>query len=278
MKGPGKGVYFRQVQGYVFANPRQHDILGRPVTELVDIVTNTFQREGIIVRCPAGPTGKSFDLLLIFYEIFFYPMYVFLQAGLPYSSKWRAAIQVQGGVELQKLLLHRYIQEAGVDRTLLAHALQQWKTLESKAVAASSQQELLGLQVGVQHVRALRQANITSLLSDSVKTLCDCINSFLEATCIQCFGNFTNIHERLLTLADMRTLIAMVKISVPAIWKHYMHFLGYTARLKRDKRNERRLPQYEKNVFWRFFLDCRQSNSQLLVKLAGIMWAAAHNF
>ena len=202
-------------------------------------------------------------------------MCVFLQADLPYSFKWRSAIQVQGGLELQKLLLHRYILEAGVDRTLLDDALQQRKTLESKAVAASSQQELLGLQVEVQCVQALRQANIPSLLSDLVKTLCDRIDSFLEATCIQCFGNFMNIHERLLTLADMRTLIAMVKISVPAIWKHYMHFLGYTARLKRDKRNERRFPQYEKNVFWRFFLDCRQSSSQLLVKLAVIMSAAA---
>ena len=86
MKGPGKGVYFRQVQGYVFANPRQHDILGRSDTELVDIVTNTFQREGIIVRCPAGPAGKSFDLLLTFYEIFFYSMCVFLQADLPYTA------------------------------------------------------------------------------------------------------------------------------------------------------------------------------------------------
>jgi hypothetical protein len=131
------------------------------------------------------------------------------------------------------------------------------------------------LQVEVQCVQALRQASIPSLLSDSVKTLCDRIDSFLEATCFQCFGNFTNIHERLLTLADMRTLIAMVKISIPAIWKHYMHFLGYTARLKRDKQNERWLPQYEKNVFWRFFLDCRQSNSKLLVKLAVIMSAAA---
>ena len=97
------------------------------------------------------------------------------------------------------------------------------------------------MQVEVQRVQALRQASIPSLLSDSVKTLCDRIDSFLEATCIQCFGNFTNIHERLLTLADMRTLIAMVKISVPAIWKHYTHFLGYTARLKCDKRNKRRL-------------------------------------
>ena len=101
----------------------QHDILGRPVTDLVDIVTNTFQREEIIVRCLAGPTGKSFNLLLTFYEIFFYPMCVFLQADLPYSSQWRSAIQVQGGLDLQKLLLHRYIQEAGVDRTLLADAL-----------------------------------------------------------------------------------------------------------------------------------------------------------
>ena len=61
-------------------------------------------------------------------------MCVFLQADLPYSFKWRSAIQVQGGLELQKLLLHRYIQETGVDRTLLADALQQWRTLESKAV------------------------------------------------------------------------------------------------------------------------------------------------
>jgi hypothetical protein len=59
------------------------------------------------------------------------------------------------------------------------------------------------------------------------------------------------------------------------IWEHYMHFLGYATRLQRDKRNKRRLPQYEKNVFWRFFLDCRQSNSKLLVKLAIIMSAAA---
>ena len=176
LKGPGKGVYFRQVQGYVFANPRQHDILGRPVTELVDIVTNTFQREGIIVHCPAGPTGKSFDLLLTFYEIFFYPMCDFPQADLPYSSKWRSAIQVQGGVKLQKLLLHHYIQEAGVDRTLLADALQQWRTLESKAVADSSQQEILGLQVEVHRVQALRQASIPSLLLDLVKTLCDRID------------------------------------------------------------------------------------------------------
>jgi hypothetical protein len=123
LKGPGKSVYFQQIQGYVFANPRQHDILGQLVTELVDIVTNTFQRKGIIVHCPAGTTGKSFDLLLTFYNIFFYPMCVFLQADLPYSSKWRLAIQVQGSVELQKLLLHRYILEAGVDRTLLADAL-----------------------------------------------------------------------------------------------------------------------------------------------------------
>jgi hypothetical protein len=54
-----------------------------------------------------------------------------------------------------------------------------------------------------------------------------------------------------------------------------MHFLGYATRLQRDKRNKRRLPQYEKNVFWGFFLDCRQSNSKLLVKLAIIMSAAA---
>ena len=68
------------------------------------------------------------------------------------------------------------------------------------------------MQVEVQHVRALHQASIPSLLSDSVKALCDRIDSFLEATCFQCFGNFTNIDERrLLTLADMRTLIAMVK-------------------------------------------------------------------
>ena len=100
LKGPGKGVYFRQVQGYVFANPRQHDILGRPVTELVDIVTNTSQREGIIVRCPTGPTGKSFDLLLTFYEFSFYPMCGFLQADLSHSSQWRSAIQVQGGLDL----------------------------------------------------------------------------------------------------------------------------------------------------------------------------------
>jgi hypothetical protein len=128
LKGPGKGVSFRQVQGYVSANPRQHDILGRPVTDLVEIVTNTFQREGIIVRCPAGPVGNDYDLLLTFHELFFYPMCVFLQADLPYSSQWRSALQVQGGIDRQKLLLHRYIQEAGVDRTLLADALQQWQT------------------------------------------------------------------------------------------------------------------------------------------------------
>jgi len=83
----------------------QHNILGRPVTDLVDIVTNTFQHEEIIVRCPAGPTGKSFNLLLTFYEIFFYPMCVFLQADLPYNSQWRSAIQVQGGWFLKKVLL-----------------------------------------------------------------------------------------------------------------------------------------------------------------------------
>jgi hypothetical protein len=66
LKGPGKAVYFRQVQGYVVANPRQHDILGRHVTDLVEILTNTFQPEGIIVRCPAGPTGKDYNLLLTF--------------------------------------------------------------------------------------------------------------------------------------------------------------------------------------------------------------------
>ena len=69
------------------------------------------------------------------------------------------------------------------------------------------------MQVEVQHVRALHQASIPSLLSDSVKTLCDHIDSFLEATCIQCFGNFTNIHQCLLTLADMRTLIAMANFN-----------------------------------------------------------------
>ena len=103
-------------------------------------------------------------------------MCVFLQADLPYSFKWRSAIQVQGGLELQKLLLHRYIQETGVDRTLLADALQQWRTLESKAVADSSQQEILGLQVEVHRVQALRQASIPSLLLDLVKTLCDRID------------------------------------------------------------------------------------------------------
>jgi hypothetical protein len=66
---------------------------------------------------------------------------------------------------------------------LLTDALQQWRTLESKAVAVSFQQELLGLQVEVQRVRALHQASIPSLLSDSVKALCDRIDSFLEATC-----------------------------------------------------------------------------------------------
>jgi hypothetical protein len=73
----------------------------------------------------------------------------------------------------------------------------------------------------------------------------------------------------------MRSLIAMVKVLVPDIWSCYMHFLGYAAWLQHDKPNERRLPQYEKNVFWCFFLDCRQSNSKLLVKLALIMSAAA---
>jgi hypothetical protein len=275
LKGPGKAVFFRQVQGYVFANPRQHDILGRPITDLVDIVTNTFQREGIVIRCPAGHTGKDFDLLLTFHEIFFYPMCVFLQADLPYSLQWRSAIQVQGGNDLPKLLLHRYIQEAGVDRTLLADALLQWRTLESKATALSSQAAIQGLQVEVERLRALRPVSGPTLLSDSVKAVCERIDSFLDEICFQCFGNFTNIHERILTLADMRSLITMVKVSVPGIWSHYMHFLGYTARLRRDKRNERRLPQYEKNVFWRFFLDCRQSNSKLLVKLALIMSAAA---
>jgi hypothetical protein len=70
-------------------------------------------------------TGKYFDLLLTFYEIFFYHMCIFLQTDLSYSSKWRSVIQVQGGLKLQKLLLHHYIQEAGVDRTLLTDALQQ---------------------------------------------------------------------------------------------------------------------------------------------------------
>ena len=37
--------------------------------------------------------------------------------------------------------------------------------MESKAVAASSQQEILGLQVEVQRVQVLRQASIPSLLS-----------------------------------------------------------------------------------------------------------------
>jgi hypothetical protein len=80
--------------------------------------------------------------------------------------------------------------------------------------------------------------------------VCERIDSFLELTSFQCFGQFTNIHERLLTLTDMRTLITMVKLSLPEIWNHYMHFLGYVTCLKWDKRNERRLPQYEKNVLW----------------------------
>ena len=42
---------------------------------------------------------------------------------------------------------------------------ERWRTLESKAVAASSQQEILGLQVEVQRVQVLRQASIPSLLS-----------------------------------------------------------------------------------------------------------------
>ena len=46
LKGPGKGVYFRQVQGYIFANPRQHDILGRLVTELCRSVLIDWNKEG----------------------------------------------------------------------------------------------------------------------------------------------------------------------------------------------------------------------------------------
>jgi hypothetical protein len=109
-----------------------------------------------------------------------------------------------------------------------------------------------------------------------VKVICKRIDSFLEESSFQCFGNFTNIHERLLTLTNMRTLITMVKVSLPEIWDHYMDFLGYTTHLRSDKHNEHRfLPQYENNVLWCFFLDCRQSNRQLLVKLAVIMSAAA---
>jgi hypothetical protein len=76
LKGPDKGVLFRQVQGYVLSNPRLHDIIGRPVSDLADIVTNTFQHDGIVVRCLAGATGKDFDLLLTFHELFFFPMCV----------------------------------------------------------------------------------------------------------------------------------------------------------------------------------------------------------
>jgi hypothetical protein len=104
LKGPGKGVLFRQVQGYVLSNPHQHDILGRPVSDLSEIVTNTFQRDGIVVCCPAGPTGKDFDLLLTFHELFFFPMCVFVQADLPFSSQWQSALQIQGA-DMQKLLL-----------------------------------------------------------------------------------------------------------------------------------------------------------------------------
>jgi hypothetical protein len=95
-----------------------------------------------------------------------------------------------------------------------------------------------------------KKVSVPTLLSDSVKTVCERIDTFLEETSYHCFGNFTNIHERLLTLSDMRSLITMLKQSLPEIWDHYMAFLGYTERMRRDKRNERRLPQYEKNVFF----------------------------
>jgi hypothetical protein len=181
------------VQGYVLANPRQHDTLGRPITDLVDIVSNTFQREGIIIRCPAGHNGKDFDLLLTFHEILFYPMCVFLlQADLPYSlQQWRLAMQVQGGQDLLKLLLHRYIQEAGMDRSLLADALLQWQTLESKAVALLLQEDIKGLQVEVQRLQALHQVGGPTLLSDSVKAVCERIDSFLEAM----LPMFRKLHE-----------------------------------------------------------------------------------
>jgi hypothetical protein len=223
LEGPGKAVFFGKSRATFLPTLANMTFLAA--------LTNTFQREGIIICYSAGPTRKDFDLLLTFHEIFFYSMCVFLQADLPYSSQWRSALQVQGGTDLKKLLLHCYIQEAGVDGTLLADALQQWQTLESKAVAAaSSQQALLHLQVEVHHVQALHQACVPSLLSDSVKSVCERIDSFLEAICFQCFGNFTNIHERLLTHANMRTLIAMVKGSLPVRWDHYMDFLGYATR------------------------------------------------
>jgi hypothetical protein len=150
---------------------------------------------------------------------------------------------------MQKLLLHRYIQEAGIDRTLMADALQQWRAIGSKAAALSSHQEILELQSELERVRKLQKVSVPTLLSNSVKTVCERIYTFLEETSYHCFGNFTNIHERLLTLSDMRSLITMLKQSLPEIWDHYMTFLGYTKRMRRDKRNERRLPQYEKNVF-----------------------------
>jgi hypothetical protein len=74
---------------------------------LVEVASKTFQCKGIIVCCPDDPVGKDYDLLLTFHELFFYPMCVFLQADLPYSSQWRSALQVQGGTDLHKLLLHR---------------------------------------------------------------------------------------------------------------------------------------------------------------------------
>jgi hypothetical protein len=235
LKGPGgKGVLFWQVQGYVLSNPYQHDILGRPVSDLSEIVTNTFQHDGIIVRCPAGPTGKDFDILLTFHELFFFPMCVFVQADLPFSSQWRSALQVQGA-DVQKLLLHRYIQEAGVDRTLMADALQQWRAIGSKAAALSSHQEILELQRELERVQKLQKVTVPTLLSDSVTTVCERIDTFLDETSYHCFGNFTNIHERLLTLSDMRSLTTMLKQLLPEIWDHYMAFLGYTERMQLDK-------------------------------------------
>jgi hypothetical protein len=79
-------------------------------------------------------------------------MCVFVQADLPFSSQWRSALQVQG-TDMQKLLLHCYIQEAGVDGTLMADALQQWRAIGFKAAALSSHQEILELRRELERVR-----------------------------------------------------------------------------------------------------------------------------
>jgi hypothetical protein len=64
------------------------------------------------------------DLRLSWFELFFFPDSVFLQATIPYQLQLRDAMARVTNKETRKLLLHRFIQEANGDQMILSDILQ----------------------------------------------------------------------------------------------------------------------------------------------------------